>query len=104
MRVKLYVVAVSHPCFAVRRALELKGIAFKRVEWPPTAHVPLQRMRFAQGTGPGLILDGEKVIGSRKIMHRLDEVRPPPALYPTSRAASPDPAGRVAGGAGLEPA
>jgi glutathione S-transferase len=76
------VVAASHPCFAVKRALEMKGIAYKRVEWPPTLHVPLQRMRFAQGTVPGLTLDGEKVIGSRAIMHRLDELRTEPPLYP----------------------
>jgi len=53
MKAKLYVVAASHPCFAVKRALEIKGIAYKRVEWPPTLHVPLQRVRFAQGTVPG---------------------------------------------------
>jgi len=88
MRAKLYVVAASHPCFAVRRALELKGIPFKRVEWPPTLHVPLQRLRFAQGTVPGLVLDGEKVIGSRTIMHRLDEIQAEPPLYPS------DPDGR----------
>lgn len=62
--------------------MEIKGIAYKRVEWPPTLHVPLQRMRFARGTVPGLTLDGEKVIGSRTIMHRLDELRAEPPLYP----------------------
>ena len=62
---KLYVVAASHPCFAVKRAMELKGIPYKRVEWPPTFHVPMQRLRFGQGTVPGLRIDGEKVIGSR---------------------------------------
>jgi glutathione S-transferase len=87
MDAKLYVVAASHPCFAVKRALELKGIAFKRVEWPPTLHVPLQRMRFSQGTVPGLVLNGEKVIGSRTIMHRLDEIRPSPPLYPADSEA-----------------
>ena len=81
-RAKLYVVAASHPCFAVKRALELKGIAYKRVEWPPTFHVPMQRLRFGQGTVPGLKIDGEKVIGSRAIMHRLDELQPEPPLYP----------------------
>jgi glutathione S-transferase len=80
--VKLYVVQASHPCWAVKRALELKGIEYKRVEWPPTLHVPLQRIRFSQGTVPGLVVDGEKVIGSRAIMHRLDELRPEPPLYP----------------------
>jgi glutathione S-transferase len=82
MKAKLYVAAASHPCFAVKRAMELKGIAYKRVEWPPTLHVPLQRIRFKQGTVPGLIIDGEKMIGSRAIMHRLDEIRPEPSLYP----------------------
>ena len=79
---KLYVVAASHPCFAVKRAMELKGIPYKRVEWPPTLHVPMQRLRFGQGTVPGLRIDGEKVIGSRTIMHRLDELHPEPRLYP----------------------
>ena len=52
MKAKLYVVAASHPCFAVKRALELKDIPYKRVEWPPTVHVPMQRLRFSQGTVP----------------------------------------------------
>jgi len=91
MEAKLYVVAASSPCFAVKRALELKDIAYKRVEWPPTLHVPLQRMRFSQGTVPGFVIDGERVIGSRTIMHRLDELRSEPALYP----ADPDTRGRV---------
>jgi glutathione S-transferase len=87
VKAKLYVVAASHPCFAVKRAMELKGIAYRRVEWPPTLHVPLQRLRFAQGTVPGLTVDGERVIGSRTIMHRLDELRPEPPLYPADPGA-----------------
>ena len=82
MKAKLYVVAASHPCYAVARALDLKGVPYKRVEWPPTMHVPMQRLRFGRGTVPGVVLDGEKVIGSRAIMHRLDELRPDPPLYP----------------------
>jgi glutathione S-transferase len=78
----LYVVAASHPCWAVARALELKGIPYKRVEWPPTMHVPMQRLRFGQGTVPGATIDGERLIGSRRIMHRLDELVPDPRLYP----------------------
>jgi glutathione S-transferase len=91
VRVKLYVVQASHPCWAVKRALELKDIEYKRIEWPPTLHVPLQRMRFSQGTVPGVVIDGEKVVGSRTIMHRLDELRPEPPLYP----ADPDARRRV---------
>ena len=93
MKTTLYVVAASHPCWAVKRALELKGIEYKRVEWPPTMHVPMQYLRFRQGTVPGLKIDGEKVIGSRTIMHRLDELRPEPPLYP----ADPDARRRVEG-------
>jgi glutathione S-transferase len=91
MRAKLYVVAASHPCWAVARALELKGIDFTRVEWPPTMHVPMQRLRFGKGTVPGLVVDGERVVGSREIMHRLDELVPEPRLYP----AEPDARARV---------
>jgi glutathione S-transferase len=80
--VKLYVVAASHPCWAVARALELKRIPFKRIEWPPTMHVPMQRLRFGQGTVPGIAIDGERVVGSRRIMRRLDELSPDPRLYP----------------------
>jgi glutathione S-transferase len=84
VKVKLYVVVASHPCWAVKRALELKGIEYKRVELPVTMHVPIQRMRFSQGTVPGLTIDGEKVIGSRAITHRLDELQAEPPLYPSN--------------------
>src|SRR4029078_3497693 len=84
---KLYVVAASHPCFAVKRAMELKGIPYKRVEWAATFHVAMQRLRLGQGPVPGLKIDGEKVIGSRAIMHRLDELQPQPPLYPDESGA-----------------
>lgn len=82
MRVKLYVVAASHPCWAVARALQLKGIDFKRVEWAPGMHVPMQKLRFGKRTVPGVVIDGERVVGSRQIMRRLDELVPEPRLYP----------------------
>jgi glutathione S-transferase len=87
VRAKLYVVAASHPCWAVARAMELKAIPYRRIEWPPTVHVPMQRLRFSQGTVPGLVIDGEKVIGSRRIMARLDELVPDPPLHPAESEA-----------------
>ena len=33
--IDLYVVHGSHPCAAVERALELKGLAYRRIELPP---------------------------------------------------------------------
>ena len=83
---KLYVVNGSHPCAAVRRAMDLKGIDYKIVEFPPPFHVPLQRLRFGQRTVPGLKLEsGEKLSGSSAIMRRLDELAPTPAMFGDAR-------------------
>jgi len=79
----LYVVPASHPCAAVERALTLKGIVYERVDLLPIVHVAAQLARFGQGTVPGLVLEGgEKVVGSRPIFHRLDELVPEPRLIP----------------------
>jgi glutathione S-transferase len=67
----------------VEKALELKGIPYSTVELMPTMHVPLQQLRFGKRTVPGIKLeDGEKVIGSRAIVRRLDELAPDPSLRP----------------------
>ena len=89
MPAKLYVVHGSHPCEkAVKRALEMKGIAYKTVRDP--AAIPgwsIQGKRiFGQRTVPGIKFeDGEKVIGSTAIMRRLRRAgRPSPScLRPT---------------------
>jgi glutathione S-transferase len=81
--IDLYVVHGSHPCAAVERALELKGLAFRRIELPPPLHAPIQRVRFGARTVPAMRLDdGEKVSGSRAILRRLEEIAPEPALWP----------------------
>ena len=72
----------SHPCFAVMRALELKGIPYRRIDLPPPWHRPVVRVMFGGRTVPGLALEGERVQGSRRIMARLDELAPDPRLYP----------------------
>jgi glutathione S-transferase len=82
MRVRLYVVAASHPCWAVARALAVKAIPYTRVEWPPVMHVPMQLLRFHGRTVPGIVIDGERVLGSRPIMHRVDGLVAQPRLYP----------------------
>ena len=90
---KLYIVQSSHPSEAVRKALALKGIPYKTVELMIPLHAPLMRLRFGVGTVPALKLDGGgKIIGSRAIMRKLDElVADPPLLPPES-----DPAARAA--------
>jgi glutathione S-transferase len=86
--IDLYVVHGSHPCAAVERALELKGLPFRRVELPPPLYAPLQRLRFGARTVPAMSLaDGEKVSGSRAILRRLDELAPEPPLWPADGAA-----------------
>src|SRR4051794_8680989 len=82
MPTKLYVVHGSHPCEAVKRALEMKGIAYKVAEIPPPFHVPLQQLRFGKRTVPGITFDdGEKLTGSTAIMRRLDEKVAEPKLF-----------------------
>jgi glutathione S-transferase len=81
--IDLYVVHGSHPCAAVERALELKGLRFRRIELPPPLHAPIQRVLFGARTVPAMKLDdGEKVSGSRAILRRLEELAPEPALWP----------------------
>ena len=88
MRTRLFVVHGSHPCSTVQRALELKGIPFSLVELPPLAHAGIQRVLFGARTVPGIRFDdGEKLSGSRRILARLEERVPEPALLPADPAA-----------------
>jgi len=95
MRLTLYVVHGSHPCAAVEKALQLKGLEYHTIEWPPPFHAPIQLVLFGARTVPGLKLadDGtvEKISGSRAIMRRLERLAPEPHLFP----ADPDELRRV---------
>ncbi len=94
MRLRLYVVHGSHPCAAVEKALSLKGLLYRVIEWPPPMQAPFQRLLFGARTVPGLTIShngsSEKVHGSRAIMRRLDQLVPEPPLFPA------DPARRAA--------
>jgi glutathione S-transferase len=81
--IDLYVVHGSHPCAAVQRALDLKGLPYRRIELPPPFHAPVQRVLFGARTVPAVRLDGgERVSGSRAILQRLEELAPDPPLWP----------------------
>ena len=85
---KLYVVHSSHPSETVKKALALKGIPYKTVELLIPTHVPLQLLRFRRRTVPALKLDGgEKIVGSRPILRRLDELVADPPLLPADDGA-----------------
>jgi glutathione S-transferase len=87
MTVTLYAVPGSHPSAAVERALELKGIAHRRVDLLPIVHKVSQHRRFGGSTVPGVVFEGgEKLLGSRAILRRLDELAPEPSLTPLDRA------------------
>jgi len=77
----LHAFPASHPCAAVERALQLKGLPYRRVELIPVAHKVVQRIRFGETTVPAFELPGgRKVTGSRAIMRALEDH--PPSLLP----------------------
>ena len=82
VHVKLYVLPASHPCAAVEAALRLKGVAFERVDLVPMTQMAIGPLRYGGATVPGMRIDGERIVGSRKIMRRLDELVPEPPLLP----------------------
>ena len=93
----LYVIHGSHPCVAAERALQLKGQPYRIHEMAPALHVPEQWLRFRKQTVPALVLgNGEQIVGSRAIVHRLDSSCPSRALLPEDPAAR---AARRRGGA-----
>jgi glutathione S-transferase len=82
MPARLYVVHGSHPCATVERALELKGLAFKRVEIPAAMQPLVMKPLFGGRTVPGIRFeDGEKVQGSRAILRAIERRVPEPPLY-----------------------
>jgi glutathione S-transferase len=82
MNAKLYALPASHPCVAVEAALRLKGIEFDRVDLIPITQMLIGPLRYGGITVPGMRIDGERLVGSRAIMRRLDELAPEPPLLP----------------------
>jgi glutathione S-transferase len=80
---KLYALPASHPCAAVAAALRLKQIEFERVELMPLTQLIVGPLRYGGRTVPGMRFDdGERIVGSRAIMRRLDQLVPHPPLLP----------------------
>jgi glutathione S-transferase len=66
----------------VEAALALKSIAYDRVDLLPITPMLVGPLRWGGTTVPGMRLDGGRVVGSRPIMRRLDELAPEPPLLP----------------------
>jgi glutathione S-transferase len=84
MRPRLYVLPGSHPCAAVEAALKLKSIDYDRVDLLPMSQLLVGPLRYGGATVPGMRAGGERLVGSRAIMRRLDEIAPEPPLLPPS--------------------
>jgi glutathione S-transferase len=78
----LYALPGSHPCAAVEAALRLKSIDYERVDLLPMSQMLIGPLRFGGSTVPGMRLDGERLVGSRPIMRRLDALAADPPLLP----------------------
>ncbi|HEX3911802.1 MAG TPA: glutathione S-transferase N-terminal domain-containing protein [Solirubrobacteraceae bacterium] len=85
---KLYVLPGSHPCAAVEVALQMKSIPFERVDLLPGSQILVGPLRYGGSTVPGLLLDGQRLVGSRVILRKLDELVPDPALLPAPGTSS----------------
>ena len=85
---KLYALPASHPCAAVAAALRLKQIEFERVELLPLTQLIVGPLRYGGRTVPGMRIDGERLVGSRAIMRRLDQLVPDPPLLPPPGSAA----------------
>jgi glutathione S-transferase len=87
MNVKLYVLPASHPCAAVEVAMRHKGIPYRRIDLLPMVQVVAGPLLYGGGTVPGMRIDGERLVGSRNIMRRLDELSADPPLLPADAEA-----------------
>ena len=87
IKATLWQIPGSHPCEAVHTAMTMKGMEVKTVNLLPVMHKPVQRVMFGQATVPGVVFPGERVVGSRRIMQRLDQLVPEPPLFPADPAA-----------------
>jgi glutathione S-transferase len=79
---KLYLLPGSHPCAAVEAAFALKSIDYDRVDLLPLLQVVIGPLRYGGSTVPGMRINGERIVGSRPIMRRLDVLSAEPALLP----------------------
>ena len=84
--ITLHVLPPSHPCATAIKALELKGLAFEKVELAAGPHVDEMTRIYGAHTVPGMLVDGEPVHGSRAILARLEQMVPEPPLFPPDKA------------------
>src|SRR5207247_2499672 len=77
----------SHFNEKARWALDWKGIAHVRRSLLPGFHIPRVLWMTGQKSLPVLVLGGETIHDSTRIIQRLERLPPEPALYPSEEAA-----------------
>jgi glutathione S-transferase len=82
MKALLIGVPASHPTVAAELMLERKRIEVDRFDLVPGLHKLVLRRAFPGGTVPAVVLDGQRLQGSRSISRALDALVPEPALFP----------------------
>jgi glutathione S-transferase len=82
MKAVLIGVPASHPTVAAELMLERKGIEVDRFDLVPGLHRFVLRRAFPGGTVPAVVLDGQRLQGTRTISRALDALVPEPALFP----------------------
>ncbi len=85
-KLKLYALPGSHPCAAVEVAMRLKSIPYHRVDLLPMVQMAVGPVLWGGMTVPGVRVNGEKLVGSRTIMRKLDAMAPEPPLLPADAA------------------
>jgi glutathione S-transferase len=68
----------------VEAALRLKSISYDRISLLPLTQIVVGPLSYGGTTVPGMRLDGERVVGSRPIMRRLDSLVEQPSLLPSA--------------------
>lgn len=92
MKIKIYYIPGSHPCEAVFKAAELKGIDYKRVVSLPPTHRIQMTLMFGSRTVPAMKVKGgpngtEKIQTSRKIIRAFESMNPgAPEFFPADSA------------------
>jgi glutathione S-transferase len=82
----LWQFAFSHFNEKVRWALDYKGIPHVRRSVPLGVHLPIMRRLTGQTGTPVLVLDGQRLVDSTRIIAALERWQPEPALYPSTPA------------------
>ena len=76
----------SHYNEKARWALDWKGIAHTRHTLLPGWHIPRVLWMTGQKSVPVLVIDGQAVADSTRIIEKLETLRPDPPLYPADPA------------------